>query len=97
MENFYETVYSQDNPEGEAHGRIQWKGTDVCIDLHCKCGYHGHFDGDFFSLYECPRCHTKYAVGQNVKLIPLTDEQREHAEGLPVGFKTCEYEDDNDG
>ena len=29
------------------HGWIQWKGTDVCIDLHCECGSHGHVDGDF--------------------------------------------------
>lgn len=97
MDNFYETVYSQDNPKGEAHGWIQWKGTDVCIDLHCACGYHGHFDGDFFYFYECPACHAKYAVGQNVKLIPLTTEQQEHADGNHVGFKTCEYEEDHEG
>ena len=97
MENFYETVYSQDNPEGDAHGWIQWKGTDVCIDLHCKCGYHGHFDGDFFYFYECQFCHAKYAVGQNVKLIPLTSEQQEHAKDSHVGFKTCEYEEDHEG
>ncbi len=97
MEDFYEAVYSQDNPEGDAHGCIQWKGTDVCIDLHCKCGYHGHFDGDFFYFYECPSCHAKYAVGQNVKLIPLNEEQREHVASNHVGFKTCEYEEDDEG
>jgi len=73
--NFYREVYSQDNPEGDAYGWIQWKGTNVCIDLHCKCGYHDHFDGDFFYYFECPKCHRKYAVGQNIKLIELTKEQ----------------------
>jgi len=72
---FYKGVYSQDNPEGNAYGWIQWKGTDVCVDLHCKCGYHDHFDGDFFYYFECPKCHRKYAVGQNIKLIELTEEQ----------------------
>ena len=26
---------------------IQWKGTDVCMDFHCKCGAHLHIDGMF--------------------------------------------------
>ena len=75
MDDLHEHIYSQDNPAGEASGWIQWKGTDVCIDLHCKCGHHGHFDGEFFYYYECPKCHAQYALGQNVKLIPLTQEQ----------------------
>ena len=28
-------------------GRIQWKGTDICVDIHCVCGYLGHIDGEF--------------------------------------------------
>lgn len=81
----YDAIYSQDfggrNPS-EAHGWIQWKGTDVCIDLHCSCGHHGHVDGDFFYYYRCPKCQRAYAVGQNVKLIALTPEQTEAAEKL---------------
>ena len=88
MKDFYESVYSQDNPEGDAHGWIQWKGTNVCVDLHCKCGCHGHIDGGFFYFYECPGCETKYAVGQIVKLIALTPEQAEHVKKEHVGFKT---------
>lgn len=84
----YEAIYSQDNPRGDAHGWIQWKGTDVCMDVHCACGVQTHFDGDFFYYFECPACHAKYAVGQNVKLIPLTAEQ---AENKP--FKTTELDD----
>lgn len=72
---FYDAVYSQDHPRGESHGWIQWKGTDVCIDIHCVCGHSGHVDGDFFYHYRCPSCQRVYAVGQNVKLIPLTAEQ----------------------
>ena len=29
-------------------------------------------------------------LGQNVKLIPLTDEQSKHVETEHVGFKTCD-------
>lgn len=61
------------------YGWIQWKGTDVCIDLHCVCGHHGHFDGDFFYYYQCPECKAKYAVGMNVALIPLTEQQSSEA------------------
>ena len=56
------------------YGWIQWKGTDVCIDLYCKCGHQGHYDGEFLYLYECPSCKQRYALGQNVKLIELPDD-----------------------
>lgn len=69
--DWYETIYSNDNPETPARGWIQWKGTDVCIDLHCVCGVHGHHDGDFMYTVRCSECGRKYAVGQNVKLIEL--------------------------
>jgi len=80
MKDFYEKVYGRDfKHEDEPHGWIQWKGTDVCIDLHCKCGHHGHFDGYFLYYYECPECHTKYALGQCVKLIELSKEEIKEA------------------
>ena len=76
MNSFYEQISSQDFPcDNIPHGWIQWKGTDVCIGLHCMCGYHGHVDAEFFYYYKCPKCEAKYAVGQIVKLIPLSDEQ----------------------
>lgn len=88
MDNFYDSVYSQDNLPSGSHGWIQWKGTDVCIDLHCRCGHHGHFDGEFLYFYECRGCGAKYAVGQYVKLIPLTAEQAAHVEASS-GFKSA--------
>lgn len=86
----YEQVYSQDNPRGDAHGWIQWKGTNVCMDVHCECGHHGHVDAEFFYHYECPACHKKYAVGQVVKLIPLTEEQIDYIEKNCCEFITGE-------
>lgn len=85
----HDAIYSRDfqTPDGQGCGWIQWKGTEVCIDLHCVCGHHGHFDGEFFYFYECPQCHRKFAVGQNVKLIELTVDEVKHAE-QGTGFKT---------
>ena len=72
----YKEVYSQDFEVGDSsHGWIQWKGTAVCIDLHCKCGQHDHLDVEFLYYYRCSKCKTVYAVGQTVKLIPLTEDQ----------------------
>lgn len=57
------------------HGWIQWKGTNVCMDTHCKCGYHGHLDDDFCYYYQCPKCNTIYAIGSHVKFVELNDAE----------------------
>jgi hypothetical protein len=93
---FYRAVSSQDNPADGPHGWVQWKGTDVCIDLHCKCGFHGHYDGDFLYFWECPICHAKYALGCNVKLIELTKDQSDYVESDHIGFKTSDIDEDEE-
>ena len=60
--------------EGGAHGWIQWKGTDVCMDVHCPCGTHSHLDDEFAYFIECPGCQQIYAVGATVRLYPVTPE-----------------------
>lgn len=70
----YREVYAQDSPI-TAGGWIQWKGTNVCMDTQCSCGFSGHIDADFCYFVQCPECGQKYAVGQHVKFIPITDEQ----------------------
>lgn len=71
---YYEAISLQDTPADGPHGWIQWKGTEVCIDLYCPCGHHGHVDAEFFYTYRC-KCGVVYAVGSAVKLIKLTPEQ----------------------
>jgi len=80
--DLYDEVYSQDfGTDGKSisvdgpHGWIQWKGTEVCIDIYCQCGKPSHFDGSFLYHWKCPHCGTKYALGQNVKLIELKASQ----------------------
>lgn len=70
--------------KGKPHGWIQWKGTDVCIDLHCACGERFHFDGDFLYYVQCPGCERVYAVGSNVILHELTLEQAKLVEPKQV-------------
>jgi hypothetical protein len=67
----YDTIYDNDNPVTPSYGWVQWKGTDVCMDIHCVCGAFGHVDADFVYSLKCGSCGRKYATGQNIKLIEL--------------------------
>jgi hypothetical protein len=37
----------QEKYTGLPHGWIQWKGTNVCMDVYCACGHHSHIDAKF--------------------------------------------------
>lgn len=56
------------------HVWIQWKGTDVCMDVYCECGTHGHIDGDFTYSVKCADCGRAYQVSPWAALIPATPE-----------------------
>ncbi len=45
---------------------IQWKGTEACLDLHCECGVHGHYDGFFAHLLQCSACGAQYEMPATV-------------------------------
>lgn len=53
-------VEAKDLPD--PHTFLQWKGTDVCMDFHCECGAHCHFDGDFAYAVKCPHCGTVWQM-----------------------------------
>lgn len=67
----------QETYEEKPHGWIQWKGTDVCMDVHCKCGQIVHVDGDFAYNVRCPYCKTIYMCNPHIELIELTEEEPE--------------------
>jgi hypothetical protein len=57
------------------YGWIQWKGTDVCMDVHCSCGGTMHVDADFLYYLQCPYCGQVYEVGGHVTLSPVDPAQ----------------------
>ena len=65
---------SLDEKHDYPHGWIQWKGTDVCMDLHCECGFRGHYDGDFCYHIKCPECGQVYECGGFIRLHKLEFE-----------------------
>jgi hypothetical protein len=64
-----------------ANAFIQWKGTDVCMDVHCPCGTHSHIDDEFVYYVRCPGCGVAYKVGDTVTLTPMTNDELDRAPG----------------
>jgi len=57
------------------HGWIQWKGTDVCIDLWCLCGSGTHFDGLFLYYWRCGNCGRVWEMGTHVNMYEVPAER----------------------
>lgn len=64
----------QETYKDKPHGWIQWKGTDVCMDIHCKCGELSHVDASFTYNVKCPSCGTVYMCNGHIELIELIEE-----------------------
>jgi hypothetical protein len=69
----------QETYEGSPNGWIQWKGTDVCMDVYCKCGEHSHVDASFLYHVECPSCGTVYMCNGHIELIELESHPKGNA------------------
>jgi len=63
--------------DGQPTGWIQWKGTDVCMDVRCKCGKLSHLDAEFAYHVECPHCGAVYLCNPNIQLIEV-EERPDH-------------------
>jgi len=59
--------------KAKSHGWIQFKGTDLCMDVHCKCGEHTHIDGEFIYFIKCGNCGIVYELNGHIELIERTD------------------------
>lgn len=73
--------------QGQASLWLQWKGTDVCADFRCACGYDQHLDDTLFLYFlKCPACSAIYRVNAHVQLIPLTKDEAEQVteDRLPI-------------
>ena len=72
VKNKDEAWEKQTIPEGP-HAWIQWKGTDVCMDIRCKCGELGHVDAMFAYHVRCPKCNRVYFCNGHIELIELEE------------------------
>ena len=59
------------------HGWIQWKGTDVCLDVYCSCGAHSHVDAEFAYTIRCGACGKLWAVCANVRFVEISEADLE--------------------
>ena len=64
----------QETHKGKPHAWIQWKGTDVCMDVYCKCGGQFHIDTMFAYHVKCLVCGTVYMCNGHIELIELEQE-----------------------
>jgi len=75
------------------HAWLQWKGTDVCVDLHCECGAHLHYDGAFLYYWRCPHCKRIWEMGTHISIyeVPADKQMELEARG---SVKTPEPDED---
>jgi len=71
-----EASHLQDMKADEPHGWIQWKGTDVCMDVYCECGHHSHVDAEFAYYVKCPKCGAVYFCNGHIEFIKLKQEPK---------------------
>ena len=64
----------QEKYKGQPHGWIQWKGTNVCMDVYCECGEQCHVDASFAHHVKCPHCGAVYFCNGHIELIKLEKE-----------------------
>jgi hypothetical protein len=56
------------------YGWIQFKGSNICMDFHCKCGAHGHIDADFAYAVKCGACGQVYEMSGHVEARPIDEK-----------------------
>lgn len=81
--------------EKKPHVWIQWKGTDVCADIHCECGAHLHFDGDFMYFFRCPYCETVWETGTHIAIYKVKPEDVVNGSMVKIIEKSHDPAEDN--
>lgn len=71
MIDMHNATWNRQTIPAGPHGWIQWKGTDVCMDIHCECGVLTHIDASFCYFVTCGACGRRYFVNGHVELVPL--------------------------
>lgn len=55
---------------------IQYKGTDICLDFTCECGFDAHYDGYGAYVLHCTACGAFYEMPQFPVPVRLSEEPR---------------------
>ena len=76
LKNIEESKAYFDAKEKPINGQLQLKGTDICMDFHCECGTHSHYDGYFMHSVKCTGCGKVYALNPTIEMVELTHEDR---------------------
>lgn len=71
--SLYDKIYA--NKAKPPYAWIQWKGTDVCADIHCSCGHMSHIDASFAYYVKCPKCGQHYGLCGDIKLVPVSEDE----------------------
>jgi phage terminase large subunit GpA-like protein len=77
MSDLYKKIYA--DKATPPYAWIQWKGTDVCADIHCSCGKLSHIDANCAYYVKCPHCDQIYGLCGDIKLIPITQQEFEQS------------------
>ena len=80
----YNEAYDMCENENRVFARVQWKGTDVCLDFDCECGESWHIDGFFAYSVKCKECGSVYYLNPNIQMVKLETEPdiNKHCESL---------------
>ena len=62
-------------PTPEPSASIQWKGTDVCMDVRCECGARYHIDGEFCQFVKCPKCEKTFVCVPDIQLLEVPNDE----------------------
>lgn len=60
--------------EDQPHGWIHWEGTDVCMEINCKCGCQFYINSSHAYHVKCPECGRVYSCNGHIELIELEEE-----------------------
>jgi hypothetical protein len=67
----------EENPE-VPHVFVQWKGSNVCLDLTCPvCGTSAHYCGNFAYFLECPVCGRLWELSWYIEVRDGSDVPEE--------------------
>jgi hypothetical protein len=57
---------------------VQWKGTDVCMDISCDCGESWHLDSIGAYYVKCSACGKIFFCNGHIQLIEIENTEDFH-------------------